>query len=473
MGFPKLHPSATRNGNSAWRRFACRTASVLVLSLGLGACSTDLTNTESDRELAPVVTNNGPDAATRAPNQGLIGEPSPFDGMPGDGQVLSGIYNDEAATTDKRVALLLPLSGPHGDLGRAMRHAAELALFDAAADDFVLMPIDTEASYEGGRLAAQKAINAGAKLILGPLFSDSVNGAGEVAKQAHVPVLSFSNNIRAAEPGVWVNGLSPEDQIKRAATYAVSQGKYSFAALLPQNEYGRQISSSLDRIVTEAGGRLGQVSFYQPGSDAMEQTVKDFAEYNQRHAALVARKAQLEADGSSASQRALQRLAGLDTLGDPDFNALILPTTGGDLRQVSALLAYFDVDPNNVQYIGTFGWNDSSLFAEPALNDGIFAAPEPGNWQAFSSRYKRTFGSEPPRIASLAYDSAALAAVLAGSDQGITMDGLTNVTGFSGIDGVFRLNADGRTQRGYAVMQISRSGAKMISPAPASFDAVF
>lgn len=446
---------------------------MLVLSLGLGACSSNLTSTDSQREPAPVVTNNGPDTATRAPNQGLIGEPSPFDGMPGDGQVLSGLYNDEAATTDKRVALLLPLSGPHGDLGRAMRHAAELALFDAAADDFVLMPIDTEASYDGGRLAAQKAINAGAKLILGPLFSDSVRGAGEIAKQANVPVLSFSNNIRAAEPGVWVNGLSPEDQIKRAAAYSISQGKYRFAALLPQNEYGRQISASLDQIITSAGGTMGQVAFYQPGSDAMEQTVKNFAQYDQRHGALLARKRELGAAGDSASQRALQRLGGLDTLGDPNFNALILPATGGDLRQVSALLAYYDVDPANVQYIGTFGWNDSSLFAEPALNGGIFAAPEPGNWNAFSSRYRKIFGSEPPRIASLSYDSTALAAVLAGSESGITMAGLTNVTGFSGIDGVFRLNADGRTQRGYAVMQISRSGVKMVSPAPASFDAVF
>jgi ABC-type branched-subunit amino acid transport system substrate-binding protein len=425
------------------------------------------------REPAPVVTNNGPDAATRAPNQDLIGEPSPFDGMPGDGQVLSGLYNDDAATTDKRVALLLPLSGAHGDLGRAMRHAAELALFDAAGDDFVLLPIDTEGSYEGGRLAAQKAITAGAKLILGPLFSDSVSGAGEVAKQANIPVLSFSNNIRAAEPGVWVNGLSPEDQIKRAAAYSVSQGKYRFAALLPQNDYGRQISASLDQIITSAGGSMGPVAFYQPGSDAMEQTVKNFARYDQRHAALLSRKRALAAAGDSASQRALQRLGGLDTLGEPDFNALILPATGGDLRQVSALLAYYDVDPANVQYIGTFGWNDPGLFAEPALNGGIFAAPEPGNWNAFSARYRKTFGSEPPRIASLSYDSTALAAVLAGSDTGITMAGLTNVLGFSGIDGVFRLTADGRTQRGYAVMQISRSGAKMVSPAPPSFDAVF
>jgi ABC-type branched-subunit amino acid transport system substrate-binding protein len=427
---------------------------------------------------APVETTNSPAPnAQRAPNQELMPEPSPWQQTPatpeGEGQMLSGTFNDEAATSDKRVALLLPLTGAHADLGRAMRHAAEMAMFDIAADDFVLMPIDTGGTYQGGQDAANQAIKAGAKLILGPLFSDSVTGAGDVAKPAGIPVVSFSNNVTAAEPGVWIDGLAPEDQIARAAAYATSQGKYRFAALLPQNDYGRQIAGALDGIVRRAGGTLGNVAFYQPGSDTMEQTVRDFAQYDQRRAALRARRSQLAGDGSAAAKRALQRLDGLDTLGEPDFDALILPSTGGDLRQVTALLAYFDVDPAKVQYIGTFGWNDPGLFAEPALKGGIFAAPDPANWKLFSDRYQTNYGDQPPRIASLAYDTTALAAILAGSDTGITKQGLTNATGFAGVDGIFRLQPGGRTQRGYAVMQISRDGAKIISPAPTAFDQVF
>ena len=60
-----------------------------------------------------------------------------------------------------RVALLLPLSGPHAVLGQALLDAALLAQFDAAADGFVLMPFDTAA---GGRTAATRAVKAGAGL---------------------------------------------------------------------------------------------------------------------------------------------------------------------------------------------------------------------------------------------------------------------------------------------------------------------
>ncbi|MCC4239849.1 MULTISPECIES: penicillin-binding protein activator [unclassified Thalassospira] len=468
------------NGGSTWGRIARRTASVVVLSVGLAACNatTSITDLFGTQRGAPVETANQPAVdPTGAPDQGLIPDANPWPSdaaLPeGEGVELPTLYNDEAAVFEKRVALLLPLSGQHADLGRAMRHAAELAMFDIAGDDFVLMPIDTAGTYQGGQNAARQAVDAGAKMILGPLFSESVSGASEVAKAANVPVIAFSNNRRVAENGVWVSGLIPEDQIARAVGYATTQGHFRFAALLPQNDYGRQIASALNGVVSRVGGSLGRVAFYQPGSESLQQTIRDFANYDARRANLRAHKAQLEADGSAGAKRALRRLEGVDTFGELDFDALILPATGGDLRQVSALLAYFDIDPSVVQFIGTFGWNDPGLFAEPALKGGIFAAPNPENWNLFANRFERTFGSQPPRISSLAYDSAALAALMARDENGITRDALTNPSGFVGVDGIFRLTADGQSERGYAIMQIQPDGAKVIAPAPATFDQVF
>ena len=454
---------------------------MFVLSIGLAACSATTSITDlfgMQRDGAPVETANDPGAnATRAPDQGLIPDANPWTNdaaLPeGVGEEIPTLFNDEAATSEKRVALLLPLSGQNAALGRAMRHAAELAMFDIAADDFILMPIDTAGTYQGGQNAARQAINAGAKMILGPLFSESVSGASEVAKSANVPVVAFSNNRRVAENGVWVNGLIPEDQIARAVGYATTQGKYRFAALLPQNDYGRQIAGALQSVVSRVGGTLGRVSFYQPGSESLQQTIRDFANYDARRANLRARKAQLNAEGGTAAKRALRRLEGVDTLGELDFDALILPATGGDLRQVSALLAYFDIDPSVVQFIGTFGWNDPGLFTEPALKGGIFAAPNPENWELFADRFARTFGDQPPRISSLAYDSTALAALMARDENNMSEAALTNTSGFVGVDGVFRLTPDGRSERGYAIMQIGPDGAKVIAPAPASFDQVF
>ena len=48
---------------------------------------------------------------------------------------------------------------------------------------------------------------------------------------------------------------------------------------------------------------------------------------------------------------------------------------------------------------------------------------------------------------------------------------LTNPSGFSGVDGIFRFRADGTNQRGLAVLRVTPAGPQVISPAPRAFSA--
>ncbi|MEA1938507.1 MAG: hypothetical protein U9N14_05395, partial [Pseudomonadota bacterium] len=41
---------------------------------------------------------------------------------------------------------------------------------------------------------------------------------------------------------------------------------------------------------------------------------------------------------------------------------------------------------------------------------------------------------------------------------------------FAGIDGLFRFGEDGRVERGLAILEIRKSGAKAIDSAPRSFN---
>lgn len=52
-----------------------------------------------------------------------------------------------------RIALMLPLSGDDADLGASMLRAAQLALFDIAGENFILMPYDTEGDPDRARIA--------------------------------------------------------------------------------------------------------------------------------------------------------------------------------------------------------------------------------------------------------------------------------------------------------------------------------
>ncbi|CAN0584390.1 unnamed protein product, partial [Laminaria digitata] len=109
-----------------------------------------------------------------------------------------------------RVALLLPLSGPRADLGRAVLDAAKLALFDVADGDFELRPYDTAATEAGAAAAAISAVADGVKLVIGPVFSAAVRGATPIIRDAGLNMLAFSNNRDVAGPGVYLSGLFPD-----------------------------------------------------------------------------------------------------------------------------------------------------------------------------------------------------------------------------------------------------------------------
>ena len=103
---------------------------------------------------------------------------------------------------------------------------------------------------------------------------------------------------------------------------------------------------------------------------------------------------------------------------------------------------------------------------------GWFAAPEPDADDAFNANTRRVFGAAPPPLAALAYDAMSLVALLAPGEpyHRFTHAALTDPNGFAGVDGIFRFNADGTSERGLGGPgSDSRTDFMSSSPAPTTF----
>ena len=374
------------------------------------------------------------------------------------------------------VGLLLPLSGPSARLGEALFQAAQLALFDIGSEELVLLPVDTGGTAEGAARAAREAIDNGATLILGPLFSASVKAVAPVALDAGLGVIAFSSDRTAAQPGVFVLGHLPGQEVERIVTFAINAGHEWFATLAPANDYGYAVVRELNRV-TEATGTLSRsVAFYSPkikaATDAAD-TVSRLTLYAQRQRQLEQQREALRRLGDELSLKALERLANLDSLGDVPFDAILLPDGGTRLTNVAPLLPYYDVDLSRVRLLGTAVWETAPLAGEPAMVGGWFAATPKSFRQGFETRFTATFGRSPPRVATLAYDAVALAGLLVTRAAGRSLDPdiLVSPDGFRGVDGLFRLHPDGTNERGLAVHEVTRVGIVIIDPAPTSFAA--
>ena len=52
-----------------------------------------------------------------------------------------------------------------------------------------------------------------------------------------------------------------------------------------------------------------------------------------------------------------------------------------------------------------------------------------------------------------------------------TQAALMDPNGFSGVDGIFRFNTDGTSERGLAILEVQPDGFHVVSPAPKTFQA--
>ncbi len=340
------------------------------------------------------------------------------------------------ASGKARIALLLPLSGRSAPIGQSMQQAAELALFDAGAKDLALAAYDAGESGDAAVRAYQRAQTDGCALILGPLFGASAAALAPMRRTDRTNIISFSNDESVAQPGLWVMGIAAPPQVRRVVDYTVSTGIKRFAVLAPRSTYGQQMASTLERHVAVRGGTVVVTETYDEGSDI-----------------------------SIAAKRLADATQGQGKL------AILLPIAPPRLNTVLASLSANGMDPKSVQLIGTGVWDTPGIGSDPMMRGAWYAAPDPARRADFERKYVATYGRPPHRLATLAYDAVSLAAQLARVKPGgdFSAEAIANPNGWSGVDGVFRLLPDGRTERTLAVIEVQGDRGVVVSQAPSSF----
>nr|HEV8009297.1 penicillin-binding protein activator [Bradyrhizobium sp.] len=371
-------------------------------------------------------------AACSGVQQSLSSFSSPFSspGPAGPPQLPQAVGNGGV-----KVGLILPLSaaGNAAVAAQSMKNAAEMALAEFQNPNIQLLIKDDGGSPQGAQQGTQQALDEGAEIILGPLFALSVPATAQGTRARGISVIAFSTDSSVAGRGVYLLSFLPESDVNRIIEYAASTGKRSFAALLPDNAYGNVVEAAFKQAVARRGGRV--VAFERYGADR----------------AGVARMAQ--------------------SLGQAD--ALLLADDGDSVVATADALTAAGANLKNIQLLGTGLWDNPRVSNSAALRGGLYAAPDPSGFRAFSGRYRAKYGADPVRTATLAYDAVALVAALARTQGGqrFSAEVLTNPSGFAGIDGVFRFRPDGTNERGLAVMRVAPGGSQPVAGSPKSFGA--
>lgn len=378
----------------------------LIAALALSACQT--------------VVPRGP--------QGPANRPAPVQAPVQAPRIDAGIPVD---TTRNRVALLVPLTGSNGGVGRSIANATQMAVLDSRAEGIRITSYDTNL---GAARAVQQALADGNRLILGPLLADDVRAVAPVARRAGVPVVAFSNDSTVAGQGTYLMGYSPAQSIERVVDYAKGRGITSFAGLIPNGLYGERASTSFLRAVESAGGSVVALQTYDRKPGSIAAAVTRIAKNSPFQAILIA-------DGGANA-------------------AIAVPL----IRRGGA---------GGVQVLGTELWNaESAIASNAALNGAWFASVSDGLYRQYATKYRARFGVAPYRLSSLGYDAVLLTVRIMRDwpvGKPFPEARLADRGGFAGIDGAFRFNREGIAERALEVQEIGGGTTSVIAPAPGDF----
>ena len=330
-----------------------------------------------------------------------------------------------------RVALLLPVTGPDADVGQSIANATALALADTKVTNIRMVTYDTGL---GVAAATQRAIADGNKLILGPLRGDNVIEVAQIARPAGVPIISFSNDVGVAGPNVFLLGHLPNQAIERVVLYAKSKGMNRFAGVVASNVYGQRAQSNLTTAVRAAGGILVGIQ---------------------------------ETNGTAASAEAAARR--LSQMGAID--GILVADSGRAAITIVPALRRGGL--RTAKILGTDLWNiEGTLAGSPPIYGAWFASVSDTLYTQYATKYRARFGKAPLRLSSLGYDSVLLVARVARDWQPGTrfpVAQLTDPQGFIGVDGAFRFNPNGLTDRMLEVQEVQAGKFVTVSPAPSQF----
>ena len=347
-----------------------------------------------------------------------------------------------------RIALLVPTSGAHNVLGSELQRGAELALFSLRNRQVELLVFDT--AGDGADMAAREAVQAEADIIVGPLFSDAVVPARQVAAQAGVPMLALSNNTEIADRGSWLLGYMPEQQVDLLLGHALTSGRNKVGIIAASDAFGQRLARHARKRLAQFGITPEDFVTLSPAQladeDSLKAAVKTFTGYQPPE----------DDEDAPASFE----------LPPPRFDAVLFAGSADFALRTAPVLAYYDADPERVLYLGNAQWNQRRILMEPSLQGGLFTSRPTDRDEAFNALWQSAWDGRPGALARLSFDAMAMAAILAGQQRTDWNAALQSGAGFNGFSGAYRLLPSGGNQRAFEIREISDGVSTVLQPAP-------
>ncbi len=301
-----------------------------------------------------------------------------------------------------KIGLLAPLSGEYKDLGNSLVYSLQMALQEINDKNVYLIPRDSGSNDKDKLNDAIKDMKSqGVKIIIGPINNEDFN---EVKKYSELIFISPSNLNPEFQNNIISIGVSFESQMLALSKFIKKQKKIKTVILLPNNQYTELIQNKIKKLDLSNY----RIFRYNPDPKVLTGEIEKLTNYSQRKNNLEIRKKMISDKDDEQSKRELELLEQRYTLGNVNFDSVIIVDFGNSLKSVLTSLIFTDVDQEKVLFTTVNQWFDESIFYENSVKDLYYPSINYKEFKKYKKKYFKTFNENPNEITILAYDAIGL-----------------------------------------------------------------
>ncbi len=301
-----------------------------------------------------------------------------------------------------KVGLIAPLSGEYKELGNSLLHSLQLALDEINDEKVYIIPRDTGFNNkEKLKNAIDDIRSQGVNTIIGPINYEDFD---LVKNYNDIIFISPSNISPEFRNNIISVGISLESQLTSIFNFLKRQNKKKTIILFPKNQYSELIEKKLKKFEL----KNVKIFKYSPDPQILTGEIETLTNYTQRKRNLELRKKIFEDKEDAESIKELEKLDQLYTLGDVNFDSVIIIDFGNNLKSVLTSLVYTDVNQKKVLFTTVNQWFDESIFYENTIKTLYYPSINYKEFSKYKKKYFEKYSSYPNEIAILAYDALGL-----------------------------------------------------------------
>ena len=300
-----------------------------------------------------------------------------------------------------KIGLLVPLTGKNAEIGKSIIKATQLAINKIDNSLIEIIPKDTKSNPETTLKKAKELNKLGIKIIIGPVFNNNLIYLDELK---NITFLSLTNKDINNSKTIISAGINATSQLKAIQKFITLNDIKKSIFLIPDSNYKNEIK----KAISNSKIKITKSYIYDSSPTKLTNQIEKITSYKKRKQNLEDEIKRLENSDEANKELLIERLKKKDTLGNVNFDSIIIADFDESLKSITTSLLYTDISPKEKYFITLNQWFDESLLKETSSQPIYFPSINKKNYEDFTIEYFEKFNQYPNQLSFLSFDLVGL-----------------------------------------------------------------